>query len=100
LFDDVLQNNLHVTVSSLVASAVVWMAGLPSKLNPVILPLMAAVKREQVRHSILMLLNFVLDVSSNGSISFRRKYFRTKLQMHLLSSFLVVLAANLAQTTN
>nr|BAD25208.1 putative SNF2 domain-containing protein [Oryza sativa Japonica Group] len=41
------QNNLHVTVSSLVASAVVWMAGLPSKLNPVILPLMAAVKREQ-----------------------------------------------------
>ncbi|KAG8086577.1 hypothetical protein GUJ93_ZPchr0010g10708 [Zizania palustris] len=41
------QNNLHVTVSSLVASAVVWMSGLPSKLNPVILPLMAAVKREQ-----------------------------------------------------
>ncbi|KAF8783592.1 hypothetical protein HU200_000532 [Digitaria exilis] len=41
------QNNLHVTVSSLVASAVVWMSGLPSKLNPVILPLMAAIKREQ-----------------------------------------------------
>jgi TATA-binding protein-associated factor len=42
------QNNLHVTVCSLVASAVVWMSGLPSKLNPVILPLMAAIKREQV----------------------------------------------------
>lgn len=41
------QNNLHVTVSSLVASAVVWMSCLPSKLNPVILPLMAAIKREQ-----------------------------------------------------
>ncbi|CAL4887597.1 unnamed protein product [Urochloa decumbens] len=41
------QNNLHVTVCSLVASAVVWMSGLPSKLNPVILPLMAAIKREQ-----------------------------------------------------
>ncbi|XP_062180641.1 TATA-binding protein-associated factor BTAF1-like [Phragmites australis] len=41
------QNNLHVTVSSLVASAVVWMSGLPGKLNPVILPLMAAIKREQ-----------------------------------------------------
>lgn len=45
-----MQNNLHVTVSSLVASAVVWMSGLPSKLNPVILPLMAAIKREQVNH--------------------------------------------------
>jgi hypothetical protein len=43
-----MQNNLHVTVSSLVASAVVWMSCLPSKLNPVILPLMAAIKREQV----------------------------------------------------
>lgn len=43
-----MQNNLHVTVCSLVASAVVWMSGLPSKLNPVILPLMAAIKREQV----------------------------------------------------
>jgi len=43
-----MQNNLHVTVYSLVASAVVWMSGLPSKLNPVILPLMAAIKREQV----------------------------------------------------
>ncbi|KAL6618657.1 hypothetical protein ACP70R_033796 [Stipagrostis hirtigluma subsp. patula] len=41
------QNNLHVTVSSLAASALVWMSGLPSKLNPVILPLMAAIKREQ-----------------------------------------------------
>ncbi|AQK88882.1 TATA-binding protein-associated factor BTAF1 [Zea mays] len=41
------QNNLHVTVCSLVASAVVWMSCLPSKLNPVILPLMAAIKREQ-----------------------------------------------------
>ncbi|XP_072972272.1 TATA-binding protein-associated factor BTAF1 isoform X2 [Typha angustifolia] len=41
------QNNLHITVSSLVAAAVVWMSELPSRLNPVILPLMAAVKREQ-----------------------------------------------------
>lgn len=42
-----LQNNLHLTVSALVAAAVVWMSELPSRLNPVILPLMAAVKREQ-----------------------------------------------------
>lgn len=41
------QNNLHVTVSASVAAAVVWMADLPARLNPVILPLMAAVKREQ-----------------------------------------------------
>ncbi|KAJ4797222.1 TATA-binding protein-associated factor MOT1 [Rhynchospora pubera] len=41
------QNNLHVAVSSLVASAVVWTSELPSRLNPVILPLMAAIKREQ-----------------------------------------------------
>ncbi|XP_010927294.1 TATA-binding protein-associated factor BTAF1 isoform X2 [Elaeis guineensis] len=41
------QNNLHVTVSALVAAAVVWMSELPTRLNPVILPLMAAVKREQ-----------------------------------------------------
>lgn len=44
-----MQNNLHVTVSASVAAAVVWMSELPAKLNPVILPLMAAVKREQVR---------------------------------------------------
>ncbi|MQL74198.1 hypothetical protein Taro_006573 [Colocasia esculenta] len=42
-----IQNNLHVTVSALVAAAVVWMSKLPTKLNPIILPLMAAVKREQ-----------------------------------------------------
>ncbi|KAK1266024.1 Chromatin structure-remodeling complex protein SYD [Acorus gramineus] len=41
------QSNLHITVSALVAAAVVWMSELPSKLNPIILPLMAAVKREQ-----------------------------------------------------
>ncbi|XP_078169062.1 ROOT GROWTH DEFECTIVE 3 isoform X2 [Carex rostrata] len=41
------QNNLHVAVSALVASAVVWTRELPSRLNPVILPLMAAIKREQ-----------------------------------------------------
>ncbi|KAF5203949.1 Tata-binding protein-associated factor btaf1 [Thalictrum thalictroides] len=41
------QNNLHITVSSLVAAAVVWMSELPAKLNPVILPLMASIKREQ-----------------------------------------------------
>ncbi|KAI0501620.1 hypothetical protein KFK09_016565 [Dendrobium nobile] len=41
------QNNLHITVSAMVAAAVVWMSDLPAKLNPIILPLMAAVKREQ-----------------------------------------------------
>lgn len=41
------QSNLHVTVSALVAASVVWMSELPAKLNPIILPLMAAVKREQ-----------------------------------------------------
>ncbi|KAK6782737.1 hypothetical protein RDI58_020533 [Solanum bulbocastanum] len=41
------QNNLHVTVSSLLAAAVVWMNELPVKLNPIILPLMASIKREQ-----------------------------------------------------
>ncbi|KAJ3671154.1 hypothetical protein LUZ60_008580 [Juncus effusus] len=41
------QNNLHVAVSALLASAIVWTGELPSKLNPIILPLMAAIKREQ-----------------------------------------------------
>ncbi|KAL2517391.1 TATA-binding protein-associated factor BTAF1 [Abeliophyllum distichum] len=41
------QNNLHLTVSALMAAAIVWMSELPSKLNPIILPLMASVKREQ-----------------------------------------------------
>lgn len=41
------QSNLHVSVSALVAAAVVWMSELPAKLNPIILPLMASVKREQ-----------------------------------------------------
>ncbi|KAL8521551.1 hypothetical protein ACS0TY_011900 [Phlomoides rotata] len=41
------QNNLHVTVSALLAAAVVWMSELPAKLNPVILPLMSSIKREQ-----------------------------------------------------
>ncbi|KAK9093560.1 hypothetical protein Syun_028471 [Stephania yunnanensis] len=41
------QSNLHVTVSSLVAAAVVWMFDLPPKLNPIILPLMASIRREQ-----------------------------------------------------
>uniref|UniRef100_A0A5B7A9A6 Putative TATA-binding protein-associated factor BTAF1 isoform X2 n=1 Tax=Davidia involucrata TaxID=16924 RepID=A0A5B7A9A6_DAVIN len=41
------QSNLHVTVSALVAAAVVWMPELPAKLNPIILPLMASIKREQ-----------------------------------------------------
>lgn len=41
------QNNLHVTVSASIAAAVVWMSDLPVKLNPVILPLMASIKREQ-----------------------------------------------------
>lgn len=41
------QGNLHVTVSALVAAAVVWTAELPVRLNPIILPLMACIKREQ-----------------------------------------------------
>ncbi|XP_073057089.1 TATA-binding protein-associated factor BTAF1-like [Primulina eburnea] len=41
------QNNLHLTVSALLAAAFVWMSELPAKLNPVILPIMASVKREQ-----------------------------------------------------
>ncbi|XP_047337513.1 TATA-binding protein-associated factor BTAF1 [Impatiens glandulifera] len=41
------QGNLHVAVSALVAASIVWMADLPSKLNPIILPLMASIKREQ-----------------------------------------------------
>ncbi|KAK9714726.1 hypothetical protein RND81_06G115000 [Saponaria officinalis] len=41
------QANLHVTVSSLMAAAVVWFSDLPSRLNPIILPLMASLKREQ-----------------------------------------------------
>lgn len=45
---NILQGNLHVTVSALAAAAVVQMSELPAKLNPIILPLMASVKREQV----------------------------------------------------
>lgn len=41
------QGNLHVTVSALVAAAVVWMSELPARLNPIILPLMASIKKEQ-----------------------------------------------------
>lgn len=41
------QNNLHVSVLASMAGAVVWMGELPAKLNPVIQPLMAAIKREQ-----------------------------------------------------
>lgn len=41
------QGNLHITVSALLAAAVVWMSELPAKLNPIILPLMASIKREQ-----------------------------------------------------
>ncbi|XP_022718724.1 TATA-binding protein-associated factor BTAF1-like isoform X2 [Durio zibethinus] len=41
------QSNLHITVSSLVAAAVVWMSELPARLNPIILPLMASIRREQ-----------------------------------------------------
>ncbi|KAJ8763174.1 hypothetical protein K2173_025559 [Erythroxylum novogranatense] len=41
------QSNLHVTVSALVAAAVVWMSELPARLNPIILPLMASLRREQ-----------------------------------------------------
>ena len=43
-----LQSNLHVTVSSAVAAAVVWMSEFPTRLTPIILPLMASIRREQV----------------------------------------------------
>lgn len=42
------QSNLHISVSAMVAAAVVWMSELPARLNPIILPLMASIKREQV----------------------------------------------------
>ncbi|KAL1362643.1 hypothetical protein HN51_010870 [Arachis hypogaea] len=41
------QSNLHVTVSSAVAAAVVWMSEYSSRLTPIILPLMASIRREQ-----------------------------------------------------
>lgn len=41
------QSNLHISVSAMVAAAVVWMSELPARLNPIILPLMASIKREQ-----------------------------------------------------
>ncbi|XP_045827656.1 TATA-binding protein-associated factor BTAF1 isoform X1 [Trifolium pratense] len=41
------QSNLHVTVTSAVAAAVVWMSEFPTRLTPIILPLMASIKREQ-----------------------------------------------------
>ncbi|KAL6533717.1 btaf1 RNA polymerase II, B-TFIID transcription factor-associated, 170kDa [Orobanche hederae] len=41
------QNNLHLTVSALLAAAVVWMSELPAKLNPIILPIMSSIKKEQ-----------------------------------------------------
>ncbi|XP_023528568.1 TATA-binding protein-associated factor BTAF1 [Cucurbita pepo subsp. pepo] len=41
------QGNLHISVSAMVAAAVVWMSELPTRLNPIILPLMASIKREQ-----------------------------------------------------
>lgn len=43
-----MQSNLHITVTSLIAAAVVWMSEFPARLNPIILPLMASIKREQV----------------------------------------------------
>lgn len=50
---------MHVSVSALVAAAVVWMSELPAKLNPIILPLMASVKREQVVLSKLCTISFI-----------------------------------------
>ncbi|KAK7312063.1 hypothetical protein VNO77_35609 [Canavalia gladiata] len=41
------QSNLHVTVTSTVAAAVVWMSEFPTRLTPIILPLMASIRREQ-----------------------------------------------------
>lgn len=48
-----LQSNLHVSVLASLAGAVVWMGELPTKLNPIIHPVMAAVKREQVKLLVL-----------------------------------------------
>ncbi|KAH6804482.1 Ubiquitin carboxyl-terminal hydrolase family protein [Perilla frutescens var. frutescens] len=41
------QSDLHITVSALLADAVVWMSELPAKLNPIILPIMSSIKSEQ-----------------------------------------------------
>ncbi|XP_027906160.1 TATA-binding protein-associated factor BTAF1 isoform X1 [Vigna unguiculata] len=41
------QSNLHVTVTSAVAAAIVWMSEFPTRLTPIILPLMASIRREQ-----------------------------------------------------
>jgi len=56
---------LHVTVSALVAAAVVWMSELPARLNPIILPLMASIKREQV-FFLPTVVVVVVDVVLNG----------------------------------
>lgn len=42
-----IQSNMHVAVLAAAAGAVVWMRQLPTKLNPIIQPLMAAIKREK-----------------------------------------------------
>jgi len=59
---------LHVTVSALVAAAVVWMSELPARLNPIILPLMASIKREQVflLPTVVVVVVVVDDVVLNG----------------------------------
>ena len=75
-----MQGNLHITVSALLAGAVVWMSELPARLNPVILPLMASIKREQViftrdhvfcerNTSICFLLIFMLQLFAGGSVA-------------------------------
>ncbi|KAL4188800.1 hypothetical protein AMTRI_Chr08g162230 [Amborella trichopoda] len=55
------QSNLHITVSSLLASAVTWMSELPARLNPIILPLMAEeVLQQKAAEALAELISFCI----------------------------------------
>lgn len=58
-----------MSVSALVAASVVWMSELPARLNPVILPLMASVRREQVLFYIERILNMAGLMSIHFDVS-------------------------------
>lgn len=61
-----MQSNLHITVTSLIAAAVVWMSEFPTRLNPIILPLMASIKREQVATEIRCLLFMYAELNTDS----------------------------------
>lgn len=65
LFSGWFQNNLHLTVSALLAAAAVWISDLPAKLNPIILPVMASIKREQVNYLLYRFYLGVLNLIGN-----------------------------------